>query len=54
MRAVYQMASARCRRCGRQPEFVVIIGKAAEFYCTPDMPMWALADVAAQEKRGGR
>ena len=35
-------------------ELVELIGKTAEFYCTPDMPMSALADVAAQEKRGGR
>ena len=54
MRAVYQLASARCKRCGKRPEFVVVVGKAAEFYCTPDMPMSALADVAAQEGRAGR
>ena len=52
MGAAYQLASARCKRCGRQPEFVVVVGKTAEFYCTPDMPMSALAEVA--KGRGGR
>lgn len=52
--AVYQLASARCKRCGKRPEFAVAAGKAVEFYCTPDMPMAALAEVAAQEGRTGR
>ena len=54
MGAVYQLASARCKRCGRRPEFAVVVGKTAEFYCTPDMPMAALAEVVTQDGRTGR
>ena len=53
MGAAYQLAAVRCKRCGRRPEFVVVFGKAAEFYCTPDVAMSALAEVVTQDGRAG-